>query len=131
MRSATPEHPTVKLLIRNMLTELLAYHQKGWVTFETKRAKCFAEVAQEGEDLIVFVSYPFSENYQTLFPRHGITIPEGWQIKKFSKKFWLLSGGMVLMTNLNDQDRVVDFIARLFPSLYGADPDYRLTAYFQ
>ncbi|HUA68837.1 MAG TPA: hypothetical protein VMA13_09850 [Candidatus Saccharimonadales bacterium] len=129
--SGTPESPTPGDLIRNMVTELSSRHPQSWVTFETKRAKHFAEVAEEPDSLVVYVAYPFSEDYPTLFARHGLVIPDGWQIKKFRKKRWCIGGGMILKTRPGDRERVINFLERLFPALYGVGSDYKLSGYFQ
>jgi hypothetical protein len=101
------------------------------VTFETTAPKHFVEVALEGGDLILNLSYKFSEDYQSLFARHGITIPEGWRVREFKKKGWLFAGTMLLQTSTDDQERVSKFVAELFSALYGANPNNELIGVYR
>src|SRR5262245_35457903 len=82
-RSGTPEYPTPKVLVERMVAELVSSQRWSWVTFETKPMKHFVEVALEGDDeLVINVAYGFSEDYQSLFARQSIAIPDGWRVSK-------------------------------------------------
>jgi hypothetical protein len=86
VRSGTPEYPTPRVLVERMVTELISSRRWSWVTFDTKAAKHFVEVALEGDDeLILNVGYGSAEDYQALFARQHITIPDGWRVKLFKK----------------------------------------------
>ncbi len=131
-RSGTPEYPTSRLLVERMVAELVNSRQWSWVTFETKPMKHFVEVALEGNDeLVINVAYGFSEDYQTLFERQKITIPDGWRVNKFKKKGWLGTGTMLLATGVRDVDRVAEFVERLFPALYGEPENFQLSGIYQ
>jgi hypothetical protein len=131
-RSGTPEFPTPRLLVERMVAELVSFREWSWVTFETGSMKHFVEVALEADDeLVINVAYGFSEDYKTLFARRNVTIPDGWQVSEFRKKGWLRGGSMLLTTGVRDVDRVADFVDRLFPALYGEQPDYVLSGSFQ
>jgi hypothetical protein len=131
-RSGTPEFPTPRLLVERMVAELVSSRQWSWVTFETKPTKHFVEVALEGDDeLVINVAYGFSEDYQPLFARQGVVIPDGWRVSKFKPKGWLGAGTMLLTTGIRDVDRVADFVGRLFPALYGEQPSYILSGLYQ
>ena len=94
--------------------------------------KHFVEVALEGEDeLEINVAYGFSEDYQTVFARQGVAIPQGWRVSKFKKKGWLGAGTMLLTTGIRDVDRIAEFIDRVFPTLYGEQQDYTLSGIYQ
>ena len=131
-RSGTPEYPTPRLLVERMVVELVSSRQWSWVTFETKPMKHFVEVALEGDDeLVINVAYGFSEDYQALFARQSVVIPDGWRVSKFKKKGWLGSGTMLLTTGIRDVDRVAEFVDRLFPALYDERQDYQLSGVYQ
>jgi len=131
-RSGTPEYPTPRLLVERMIAELVSSRQWGWVTFETKPTKHFVEVALEGDDeLVINAAYGFSEDYQTLFARQQVTVPDGWRVTKFKKKGWLGAGTMLLTTGIRDVDRIAEFIDGLFPALYGEQASYQLSGTFQ
>jgi hypothetical protein len=130
--SGTPEYPTPRVMVERMVAELVSARQWSWVTFQTKPMKHFVEVALEGEDeLEINLAYGFLEDYQTLFARHGLAIPEGWRVSKFKKKGWLGTGTMLLTTGIRDIDRIAEFIDRVFPALYGEPQDYRLSGFYQ
>jgi hypothetical protein len=131
LRSGSVECPTPRSLIQHMVAELVASRRWSWVTFETTPMKHFVEVAHESDDLILNVAYGFSEDYQPLFARHGVTIPEGWRVSEFKKKGWLTAGTMLLVTSTRDQGRIAEFVDRLFPALYGVDASYELTGVYQ
>jgi hypothetical protein len=131
-RSGTPEYPTPRLLVERMVAELVNSRQWSWVTFETKPLKHFVEVALEGNDeLIINVAYGFSEDYQILFERQKVAIPNGWRVNKFKKKSWLGAGTMLLTTGIRDIDRIAEFVERLFPALYGEQENYQLNGIYQ
>jgi hypothetical protein len=131
-RSDTPEYTTPRVLVERMVAELVSSRQWSWVTFETKPMKHFVEVALEGDDdLVINLAYGFSEDYQTLFARQKVLIPDGWQVSKFKKKGWLGAGTMLLTTGIRDVDRVADFVDRLFPALYGEQPSYVVSGVYQ
>ena len=131
-RSGTPEYPSPRLLVERMVAELVSSRQWGWVTFETKPMKHFVEVALEGDaDLVINVAYGFSEDYQALFARQKIAIPDGWRVSKFKKKGWFGAGTMLLTTGISDVDRIAEFVDRLFPAFYGEQPSYELSGIFQ
>ncbi|HVU08290.1 MAG TPA: hypothetical protein VHG89_07085 [Verrucomicrobiae bacterium] len=131
-RSGTPEYPTARLLVERMLAELVNFRQWSWVTFETKPMKHFVEVALEDSDaLVINIAYGFSEDYQSLFARQKIVIPDGWQVSEFKKKSWFAAGTMLLTTDVRDIDRVSKFVEQLFPALYGEKPDYKLSGIYQ
>ena len=101
-------------------------------TFETKPLKHFVEVALEGDaELVVNVAYGFAEDYQALFARRGITIPDGWRVSEFKPKGWLRAGTMLLITGVRDVGRIAEFVDRLFPGLYGEPQDYQLSGVYQ
>ena len=130
--SGTPEYPTPRLLVERMVGELVSFRQWGWVTFETKPMKHFVEVALEGDDeLVINAAYGFSEDYQALFARQQLTIPDGWRVTKFKKKGWFGTGTMLLTTGIQDVDRIAPFVDRLFASLYGEQAGYKLSGIFQ
>ncbi len=131
LRSGSAEYPTPRSLVQHMVAEMITSRRWSWVTFETKPMKHFVEVAHEEDELIVNLAYGFSEDYESLFARQGVTIPEGWRVSEFKKKGWLTGGTMLLVTSIRDQERIAEFVARLFPSLYGADAGYELTGVFQ
>jgi hypothetical protein len=115
-----------------MVAELVSSRQWGWVSFETKPMKHFAEVALEGDDeLVINAAYGFSEDYQTLFARQHVTVPDGWRVARFKKKSWLGAGTMLLTTGIRDVERIAEFIDQLFPALYGEQPGYQLSGIFQ
>jgi len=94
--------------------------------------KHFVEVALEGDnELEINVAYGFSEDYQTLFAREQMAIPDGWRVSKFKKKDWLGTGTMLLTTDVRDVDRIAAFVDRLFPILYAEQPNYELRGIFQ
>jgi hypothetical protein len=131
-RSGTPEYSTPRLLIARMVGELVSSREWSWVTFETKSTKHFVEVALEGDDeLVVNVAYGFSEDYQSLFARQNVTIPDGWKVSKFKKKGWLGAGTLLLTTGIRDVDRIADFVDRVFPALYGEPKDFQLSGVYQ
>ena len=133
-RSSTPEYPTPHLLVERMVAELVSSQRWSWVTFETKPMKHFVEVALEGDaELVINVAYGFAEDYQTLFTRQGVTIPEGWRVSKFKKKGWgwFSAGTMILTTGVRDIDRIAGFVDRMFPALYGEPQDYQLSGVYQ
>lgn len=131
-RSGTPEYPTARLLVERMIAELVSSQQWNWITFETKPMKHFVEVAFEGNDeLVINTAYGFSEDYQTLFARQKLVIPNGWQVNKFKKKSWFGTGTMLLTTNVRDIDRVAKFIEQLFLALYGEQPDCEVSGIYQ
>jgi hypothetical protein len=131
-RSGTPEYSTPRLLIAHMVGELVSSREWSWVTFETKSTKHFVEVALEGDDeLVVNVAYGFSEDYQSLFARQNVTIPDGWKVSKFQKKRWLGAGTLLLTTGIRDVDRIADFVDRVFPALYGEPKDFELNGVYQ
>jgi hypothetical protein len=132
LRSGTTEYPTPRSLIQHMVAELVASRRWSWVTFETTPMKHFVEVAHEDDDLLLLnVAYGFSEDYQSLLSQHSVTIPEGWRMSEFKKKGWLTAGTMLLVTSIRDQERIAEFVDRLFPALYGADASYVLTGVYQ
>jgi hypothetical protein len=115
-----------------MVAELVSSKRWSWVTFETKPMKHFVEVAYDGGDeLEINVAYGFSEEYQSLFARQGITIPDGWRVSEFKPKGWLRAGTMLLTTSARDVDRIGEFVERLFPALYGEQSDYQLSGVYQ
>jgi hypothetical protein len=115
-----------------MVSELVSSQRWSWVTFETKPMKHFVEVAYDGgEELEINVAYRFSEDYQSLFARQGVTIPEGWRMSKFKKKGWIGAGTMLLTTGSRDVDRIAEFVDRAFPGLYGEPKDYELSGVYQ
>src|SRR2546422_573568 len=131
-RSGTPEFPTPRLLVERMLLELVRFRQWSWVTFETKPMKHFVEVALEGDDeLVINVAYGFSEDYQTLFARQNLAIPDGWRVSKFKTKGWLAAGTLLLTTGIREVDRIAEFVDGLFPTLYGEPKDYQLSGVYQ
>jgi hypothetical protein len=131
-RSGTPEYPTPRVLVERMVSELVSAQRWSWVTFETKAMKHFVEVAYDGgEELEINVAYDFSEDYQSLFARQGVAIPEGWRVSKFKKKGWIGVGTMLLTTGSRDIDRIAEFVDRAFPSLYGEPKDYQLSGVYQ
>jgi hypothetical protein len=94
--------------------------------------KHFVEVALEGDnELVINVAYGFSEDYQALFARQSMVIPDGWRVSKFKKKGWLGAGTMLLTTGIRDVDRVAEFVDRLFPALYDERQDYQLSGVYQ
>jgi hypothetical protein len=131
-RSGTPEYPSPRVLVERMVAELVSSRRWSWVTFETKPMKHFVEVALEGDDeLVINVAYGFPEDYQSLFARQGIAIPEGWRVSEFKKKGWLGAGTMLLATGIHDIDRVAEFVAHLFPALYSEPQDFQLSGVYQ
>jgi hypothetical protein len=131
-RSGTPEYPTSRVMVERMVAELVSSRRWTWVTFETKPMKHFVEVALEGNDeLVINVAYQFSEDYQTVFKRLNVAIPDGWRVSKFKKKGWLGAGAMLLTTGIGDVDRIAEFIDRVFPALYGEQKDYQLSGVYQ
>src|SRR5215469_6259569 len=99
--SGTPEYPTPRVLVERMLSELVSSRRWGWATFETHPMKHFVEVALEGDDrLLINMAYGFSEDYQSLFARQQVAIPEGWRVSRFEKKGWLGAGTMLLITGV-------------------------------
>lgn len=131
-RSGTPEYPTPHVLVQRMVVELVSSKRWSWVTFETKPMKHFVEVAHDGGDEVeINVAYGFSEDYQSLFARQGITIPDGWRVSEFKPKGWLGTGTMLLAAGARDVDRIGAFVEHLFPALYGEQPDYQLSGVYQ
>ncbi|MFM1945068.1 MAG: hypothetical protein RI897_4050 [Verrucomicrobiota bacterium] len=129
-RSGTPDYPTPRVLVERMVAELVSPRRWSWVTFETKPMKHFVEVALEGEDeLVINVAYRFSEDYQSLFARQSITIPDDWRMSQFKKKGWLGAGTMLLTTGIRDVDRIAEFVVHLFPALYDEPQDFQLSCY--
>jgi hypothetical protein len=119
-------------MVERMVAELVSSRRWTWVTFETKPMKHFVEVALEGNDeLVINVAYQFSEDYQTVFKRLNVAIPDGWRVSKFKKKGWLGAGAMLLTTGIGDVDRIAEFIDRVFPALYGEQKDYQLSGVYQ
>lgn len=131
LQSGSVEHPTPRSLIQHMVAQLVASQHWSWVTFETKPMKHFVEVAHEGVELIMNVAYPFKEEYKALFAEQGVTIPENWRVSEFKKKDWITAGTMLLVTNINDQEQVAEFVDRLFPALYGEDVSYKLAGTYR
>ena len=131
-RSGTPEYPTSRVLVERMIAELVSSRQWSWVTFETKPMKHLVEVALEGDDeLVINVAYGFAEDYQTLFARQSITIPDGWRVSQFKKKGWFGVGTMLLTTGIRDIDRIAEFVAHLLPALYDEPQDFQLSGVYQ
>jgi hypothetical protein len=131
-RSGTPEYPTPRVLVERMVADLVSSRRWSWVTFETKAMKHFVEVALEGADeLVINVAYGFCEDYQSLFARQSITIPNGWRVTQFKPKGWLGTGTFLLATGVSDVDRIAEVIEQLFPALYGEPMDYQLRGVFQ
>ena len=131
-RSGTPEYQTPRVLVERMVAELVSSQRWSWITFETTPMKHFVEVAYDGGDeLEISVAYGFSEDYQSLFTRQDVTIPDGWRVTKFKQKGWLGGGTMLLATGVRDIDRIAGFIDRVFPALYGEAQDYQLSGVYQ
>jgi hypothetical protein len=119
-------------MVERMVAELVGSRRRSWVTFETKPMKHFVEVGLEGDDqLVINVAYGFSEDYQTLFARQRVAIPEGWRVSKFKKKGWPGTGTMLLTTSIRDIDRIAGFIDQVFLALYGELKDYQLSGTYQ
>ena len=100
--SGTPGYPTPRLLVERMVGEL-----------------------------VINAAYGFSEDYQALFARQQVTIPDGWRVTKFKTKGWLGTGTMLLTTGIRDVDRIAPFVDRLFAALYGEQAGYKLSGIFQ
>jgi len=115
-----------------MVSELVSSRRWSWVTFETKPMKHFVEVALQGDDeLVVNVAYGFSEDYEPLFERQRVVIPDDWRVSKFKKKSWFGTGTMLLTTSIRDVHRVAEFVDRLFLALYGEQQGYSLSGVYQ
>ena len=131
-KSGTPEYPTLKSLLENLLKELITSTKWEWVTFQAKQSnRHFVEIAKNRDNsLEINVSYFFSEDYFSLFPSRQIRIPDGWQLTKFKKKGWFGTGTMLLATNINDTPRVMEFVNELFTKLYGEQENSRIYGHF-
>jgi len=131
-RSGTPDYPTPRVLVERMVAGLVNAQRWSWVTFETKPLKHFVEVALAGDDeLEINVAYGFAEDYQTLFARKNIQLPDDWRVTEFKKKGWLGAGSLLLSTGIRDVDRIAGFVAHLFPALYDEPPDFQLNGIYR
>jgi hypothetical protein len=130
LRSGSAEHPTPRDLVRDMVAGLVASKRWSWVTFESKLRR-FVEVAHDDETLTLNVAYPFTEDYQTLFAERGIAIPAGWTVTEFKRKGCFNAGVILLQTDIDDQERVADFIVHLFPALLGEKANFALSGTYQ
>ena len=129
--SGTAEYPTPCVLVERLVAELIATERWSWVSFETK-PKCFVQFAHDGgEDLEINMAYSYSEDYQSLFARHGLSIPDGWRMNEFKKKGWLSAGTMLLGASVRSIDTIAQFTDRCFKTIYGEPEDYQLSGVFQ
>jgi hypothetical protein len=126
INSNTSAYPTPKHLIIGLIGELLMPNNWKWLHVDDNKSKGWAEVALDGDDFLINLSFPYKDNFEKVFVDRGIRVPESWKLDYFKK-----NKAVTFRTKSNEIDSVSIFIDTIFKQLYNCDADYILSGNLQ